>query len=73
MEESFKPGDIVIAQVLSIGDSRSYFLGTDRPELGVLYGKADSGETLAPISAEFMAVAGTTIKERRKVARPPTV
>ena len=39
----FRPGDIVRARVVSLGDSRQYYLSTADNELGVLYAKA-SGE-----------------------------
>ena len=36
----FRPGDLVRASVLSLGDSRSYLLTTARNELGVVYAKS---------------------------------
>ena len=36
----FRPGDLVRAAVLSLGDSRSYLLTTARNELGVVYAKS---------------------------------
>jgi exosome complex RNA-binding protein Csl4 len=43
----FRPGDIVRARVISLGDSRQYYLSTAENELGVLYAKAsgDMGGT----------------------------
>lgn len=70
IEECFKPGDLVLAQVVSLGDSRSYFVGTARSDLGVLHGVADTGETMAPMSAEWMQVPATGLREKRKVAKP---
>ncbi|GAM19228.1 hypothetical protein SAMD00019534_024030 [Acytostelium subglobosum LB1] len=35
--KSFRPGDIVVAQVISLGDSRSYYLSTAKNELGVVF------------------------------------
>ena len=46
---SFRPGDLVRAQVVSLGDSRSYFLSTARNDCGVVYAKSTSGELLQPI------------------------
>ena len=34
------------AQVVSLGDSRSYFLSTARNDCGVVYAKSTSGELL---------------------------
>ncbi|OQS04910.1 hypothetical protein THRCLA_20763 [Thraustotheca clavata] len=36
MEELFRPGDVVKAAVLSMGDSRAYYLSTAKPGLGVI-------------------------------------
>ncbi|KAG9411884.1 Exosome complex component CSL4 [Aphanomyces cochlioides] len=36
LEEMFRPGDVIKAVVLSFGDSRSYFLTTAKPGLGVM-------------------------------------
>jgi len=39
----FRPGDLVRAEVASLGDARSYFLATARNELGVVYAKSVEG------------------------------
>jgi exosome complex component CSL4 len=44
MHECFRPGDVVRAEVLSLGDSRSFFLTTAKNELGVVYAKSLAGE-----------------------------
>ncbi|RHY31192.1 hypothetical protein DYB32_003690 [Aphanomyces invadans] len=36
LEEMFRPGHVLKAVVLSLGDSRSYFLTTSKPGLGVI-------------------------------------
>ncbi len=36
IEECFQPGDLVLCRILSLGDSRRYFLSTAEPELGVI-------------------------------------
>ncbi|ETV76810.1 hypothetical protein H257_09259 [Aphanomyces astaci] len=36
LEEMFRPGHVLKAVVLSLGDSRSYFLTTAKPGLGVI-------------------------------------
>ena len=51
---SFRPGDLVRAQVVSLGDSRSYFLSTARNDCGVVYAKSTSGELLQPF--KFVSV-----------------
>lgn len=40
----FQPGDLVRAEVISLGDSRSYYLSTAKNDLGVVYAKSLSGE-----------------------------
>ena len=43
--DCFRPGDIVRAEVLSLGDARSYYLTTAKNELGVVYARsAAAGE-----------------------------
>lgn len=83
----FRPGDIVRARVVSLGDSRQYYLSTAEHELGVLYAKA-SGEGAAGLSVLGAAVGGgvmvpvdwetmedpvTGVREPRKVAKPVDV
>ena len=40
---SFRPGDIVRAEVVSLGDARSYQLSTAKNELGVVFAKSLAG------------------------------
>lgn len=42
----FRPNDIVKAEVISLGDSRSYFLSTAKNELGVIFAKSVAGTYL---------------------------
>ena len=70
MSDCFRPGDIIRAMVLSLGDSRSYYLTTAKNELGVVYAKAAaSGLPLVPISWEEMQDPETHAVERRKIAK----
>ena len=41
--DCFRPGDVVRAKVVSLGDARSYFLSTAEKELGVVYAKSVAG------------------------------
>ena len=69
--ESFRPGDIVYAKVISLGDSRRYYLSTAENELGVIRAvSASSGEVMVPISWKEMQCPKTNAKEARKVAKP---
>jgi exosome complex component CSL4 len=40
MEECMIPGDIIMAKVLSYGDSRKVYLTTAENELGVMFAKS---------------------------------
>jgi len=79
LSECFRPGDIVRAVVLSLGDARSYYLSTARNDLGVVHatggrtangGWAPARHTLQPISWREMADPVTGAVERRKCAKP---
>eukprot|EP00899_Mesostigma_viride_P007891 jgi/Mesvir1/17102/Mv07537-RA.1 len=65
----FRPNDIVKADVLSLGDARSYYLSTARNELGVVFARSLAGFPMVPISWEEMQCPVTLVKERRKVAK----
>jgi exosome complex component CSL4 len=67
--KSFRPGDLVRAQVLSLGDARSYFLSTARNDLGVILATSAAGQPMMPISWELMQCPVTLTKEYRKVAK----
>mmetsp|Transcript_1344 Transcript_1344/g.2176 ORF Transcript_1344/g.2176 Transcript_1344/m.2176 type:complete len:199 (-) Transcript_1344:8-604(-) len=74
MHECFRPGDIVRAAVISLGDARQYFLSTAEPEYGVVYAAGEkSGEKLVPISWKEMEDPVTKTRELRKVAKPTSV
>lgn len=81
----FRPGDIVRARVISLGDSRQYYLSTAENELGVLYAKASGeggtglsvlgagavgGGVMVAVDWETMMDPATGAKEPRKVAKP---
>uniref|UniRef100_A0A8J9SMG7 Exosome complex component CSL4 C-terminal domain-containing protein n=1 Tax=Phaeodactylum tricornutum TaxID=2850 RepID=A0A8J9SMG7_PHATR len=71
MQDSFLPGDLVLARVLSLGDSRRYYLTTAEPELGVLHALSrKSGKPMRPTSWKEMACPETGTTEPRKCARP---
>jgi hypothetical protein len=40
----FRPGDIIKAEVISLGDSRSYILSTAKNEYGVMYATSVAGK-----------------------------
>lgn len=70
MRDCFRPGDVVRCAVLSLGDSRAYFLSTAANELGVVGARSGtSGEAMVPVSWQEMACPLTGVVEKRKVAK----
>jgi exosome complex component CSL4 len=65
---SFRPGDVIHAEVISLGDARSYYLSTAKEELGVIMATSDAGATMVPVSWKEMQCPLTTLKEARKVS-----
>ncbi|KAI0166851.1 hypothetical protein GGR52DRAFT_77238 [Hypoxylon sp. FL1284] len=68
--ESFRPGDIVRAQVISLGDQANYYLSTASNELGVIMAKSEAGNTMYPVSWKEYKDPETGLSEPRKVAKP---
>eukprot|EP00040_Diaphanoeca_grandis_P011106 m.56842 g.56842 ORF g.56842 m.56842 type:complete len:210 (-) comp22302_c0_seq1:29-658(-) len=64
----FRPGDIVTAKVISLGDAKSYYLSTAEDTLGVVYAESEGGQPLVPVSWTEMQCVETGVKEPRKVA-----
>ncbi|XP_042487224.1 exosome complex component CSL4 isoform X1 [Macadamia integrifolia] len=69
MHLCFRPGDIVRALVLSLGDARAYYLSTAKNELGVVSAESIAGATMVPISWTEMQCPLTGQTEQRKVAK----
>ncbi|XP_071419662.1 exosome complex component CSL4 isoform X2 [Pithys albifrons albifrons] len=68
--KSFRPSDIVLAKVISLGDAQSnYLLSTAENELGVVVARSEAGVQMVPISWCEMQCPRTHTKEFRKVAR----
>ena len=69
IRDCFRPGDIVRAQVISLGDSRQYYLSTAVEELGVVHATSEVDNSfLQPLSPNEMQNVNTKGKELRKVA-----
>ncbi|CAI9090963.1 OLC1v1025863C1 [Oldenlandia corymbosa var. corymbosa] len=78
MHASFRPGDIVRAVVLSLGDARAYYLSTAKNELGVVSAESAAGEIMVAISWTEMQCPLTGQIEQRKASygldnRPPAM
>ncbi|KAH8908695.1 exosome component 1 [Coniochaeta sp. PMI_546] len=68
--ESFRPGDIVRAEVISLGDQANYYLSTAKNEYGVIMATSEAGNTMFPVSWKEYKDPETGISELRKVAKP---
>lgn len=68
MYKSFRPGDIVLARVLTL-HTQTYLLSTAENELGVIFAKSEGGAAMVPISWCEMQCPKTRAKEHRKVAK----
>jgi exosome complex component CSL4 len=70
LHDCFRAGDVVRAAVMSLGDSRSYYLSTARNDLGVVSAlAAATGEPMVAISWQEMRCPKTSAVEKRKVAQ----
>ena len=76
MEELFRPGDVIRAEVISLGDAQAFYLSTAKVELGVLSALAppaagtSAADLMVPISWEEMICPKTLQRAKRKVAKP---
>lgn len=65
----FRPGDIMRARVISLGDGNAYSLTTAENELGVMYAFSESGHPMLPVSWCEMQCTVSGQREKRKVAK----
>ncbi|KAB8343186.1 hypothetical protein FH972_022776 [Carpinus fangiana] len=70
--DAVRPGDIVRAEVISLGDQGGYYVSTARNELGVVLAGAEGGGALVPVSWCEMEDVETGVREARKGARRTT-
>jgi exosome complex RNA-binding protein Csl4 len=70
MAECFQPGDIVRATIISLGDSKQYFLSTADKDGGVRFAMSKNGNVMQPLSWLAMLDPVTGLTESRKVAAP---
>jgi exosome complex component CSL4 len=69
ISECFRPGDLIRAEVLSLGTMRDYYLTTAKNELGVIWARSLAGAPLVAVSWEEMRCPVTNQTEKRKVAK----
>ncbi|KAL7574796.1 hypothetical protein ACA910_010641 [Epithemia clementina (nom. ined.)] len=73
IQDMFRPGDLVLCRILSLGDRR-YVLGTAEPALGVVQAYCEtSRQPMIPLSWKEMQCPVTGQKESRKCAKPPKI
>lgn len=66
----YRPGDLILARVISIGDLSSYFLSTGENELGVVFAQSSAaGHSMTPVSWCEMKCPKSGTREYRKVAK----
>ena len=70
MNSSVAVGDIIRAEVVSLGDQGGYYLSTAGNELGVVMTWSQDGNVCVPVSWKEVVDEITGIKEERKVAKP---
>ena len=70
VHQAFRPGDIVLAKVVSLGDARAYYLSSVDVELGVVLARSGEGGIMQPISFCEMECPISKMREPRKVAKP---
>jgi exosome complex component CSL4 len=68
MDQCFRPGDLIKAEVLSLGTMREYYLTTAKSNLGVIWAQSLAGFPMIAISFEEMRCPETAQVEKRKVA-----
>ncbi|KAI5953653.1 CSL4 [Candida jiufengensis] len=70
--ECYKPGDIVRAMILSLGDGNNYYLTTARNDLGCIFAKSEggAGSLMFPIDWQNLIDLDSGIIEKRKNANP---
>ena len=70
MLDCFRPGDIIRATILSLGDSKQYLLSTADKDGGVRFAMSKNGNVMQPVSWLLMSDPVTGLTEARKVAMP---
>jgi exosome complex component CSL4 len=68
--ESFRVGDIIRGVVISLGDQSSYYVATDRNELGVVLARSEEGRVMYPVSWKEFRDPVSGRAEGRKAAKP---
>jgi|TARA_R110002003_G_scaffold135_10_gene12578 exosome complex component CSL4 len=70
IEESFRVGDLIRGTVISLGDTGSYYVATDRNEFGVVMARSEEGRVMYPVSWKEFRDPVSGKGEVRKAAKP---
>lgn len=70
MYKCFRPGDIAVCRVMSLGDAGGgYLLTTAENSLGVVIARSEAGAAMVPVSWTEMQCTASYAVEERKVAK----
>ena len=71
VRRSYRPGDVVVAKIISMGDAKKYVVTTASDELGVVQAySAAAGAEMKPMDFKRMQCPVTGTIEEREVAKP---
>lgn len=70
MNDMFRVGDFIKAQVINLGDERSFYISTAGNEYGVIMARSENSHPMVPRSWKDMMDSETGKVELRKVAKP---
>lgn len=72
--DCFRPGDIVRAVIISLGDGSNYYLSTAKNDLGVIFARSEGGAGgfMYAVDWQTMICPETGVVEKRKCAKPFT-
>mmetsp|Transcript_22688 Transcript_22688/g.51195 ORF Transcript_22688/g.51195 Transcript_22688/m.51195 type:complete len:246 (+) Transcript_22688:34-771(+) len=69
MPNCFRPGDVVRARIIAMGDSRAYFLTTAEVDLGVIWTRGPAHEVMVPVAWDQVASPESGATQTRKAAK----
>ncbi|AOA64498.1 Exosome non-catalytic core component [Komagataella phaffii CBS 7435] len=72
INKCFRPGDVLRAIVISLGDGSNYYMSTARNDLGVILAKSNGGAGNAMYAVDWQTMIDPTtgVIEERKCAKP---
>lgn len=70
MLNCYRPGDVVKARIVSLGDSRQYFLSTAEVGLGVCWTRNENGDVMLPVAWDTVESKDSKTSQNRKTSLP---